>query len=95
MTRQEIIKAFKSIAAKTNYESKLDYNTNYNYICSKKSIKLFLDNSFLGIYEFNSYNGYIRIINNKLYNINNIIKIVYQNNKITIYEKDYKFSIPF
>lgn len=95
MTRQEIIKAFKSIAVKTNYESKLDYNINYNYICSEKSIKLFLDNSFLGIYEFNSYNGYIRIINNKLYDINNIVKIVYQNNKITIYEKNNKFSIPF
>ena len=94
MTKQEIIKAFKSIATKTNYESKLDYNINYNYICSK-NIKLFLDNSFLGIYEFNSYNGYIRIINNKLYDINNIVKIVYQNNKITIYEKNNKFSIPF
>ena len=94
MTKHEIIKAFKSITAKINYESKLDYNINYNYICSK-NIKLFLDNSFLEIYEFNSYNGYIRIINNKLYDINNIIKIVYQNNKITIYEKNNKFSIPF
>ena len=94
MTKHEIIKAFKSITAKTNYESKLDYNINYNYICSK-NIKLFLDNSFLEIYEFNSYNDYIRIINNKLYDINNIIKIVYQNNKITIYEKNNKFSIPF
>ena len=94
MTKHEIIKAFKSITAKTNYESKLDYNINYNYICSK-NIKLFLDNSFLGIYEFNSYNGYIRIINNKLYDINNIVKVVYQNNKITIYEKNNEFSIPF
>ena len=95
MTRQEVIKVFKSIATKTNYEAKIDYNVNYNYICSNENIKLFLDNNFLGIYEFNSYNGYIRIINNKLYDINNIVKIVYQNNKITIYEKNNKFSIPF
>ena len=65
MTRQEVIKALKSISAKTNYESKLDYNTNYNYICSK-NIKLFLDDYVLGIYDLNTYNGRIRIINNKI-----------------------------
>lgn len=95
MTCQGMKKALKRIAKEVNSKkTKLD-NTSHNYVYSNyyDDMELSLVDNILYLYEINREKGYAKLI--KFYDISDIIKIIYHNYKIVIYEKNDKFSISF